>query len=290
MSQRIFAGMLVNEALAVAVKILRDAGVPDAARDARRLMAFALKVPNDRITLLAHEPVTGEAVGLFDAAISLRRRRVPVSHITGTREFYGRNFSVSRSALDPRPDTESLIEIALKSPYKRVLDLGTGTGCILITLLCERPDATGVGTDISSMARFRAEINAEDLGVADRAEVLISNWFAPVNGQGGVTGKFDLIVANPPYIALAEMDGLEPELAREPRIALTDQGDGLGAYRAIAVGVTDFLVPGGRVLLEIGPTQAQAVSQMLTEAGFAGVQTLRDLDGRDRVIQARWPG
>lgn len=289
MSQRIFEGMLVKEALAVAAGALNDAGVPGAARDARILMGYALKVPSDRITLMAPDLLEPDAVGRLEAAIELRRRRVPVSHITGKRMFYGRNFHVSRLVLDPRPETECLIECALASPFQRVLDLGTGSGCILVTLLCERPGATGVGTDIATGALGEAGVNAGELGVAERAELIRADWFAPVDEQGGVQGRFDLIVSNPPYIAADEMAGLAPELAREPRNALTDEGDGLGAYRAIAAGVLRHLTPGGRVLLEIGPTQAAAVSDLLAWAGLEHIATHPDLDGRDRVISARAP-
>lgn len=290
MSRRIFSGMQVNEALAVAAGALSDAGVPGAARDARVLMGYALWVPVDRISLMARDLLEADAAGRLDAAIELRRRRVPVSHITGRRMFYGRNFHVSPLVLDPRPETECLIECALSLPFQRVLDLGTGSGCILVTLLCERPGATGVGTDIATGALGEADVNAGELGVAKRAEIIRADWFAPFHGQGGVDGRFDLIVSNPPYIAADEMAGLAPELAREPRCALTDEGDGLGAYRRIAAGVRDHLRPGGRLLLEIGPTQAAAVSQMLAQAGMEQIAIHPDLDGRDRVVSARAPG
>ena len=217
----------------------------------------------------------------YERALQKRAARVPVSHITGTREFYGRVFQVTRDVLDPRPDTETLIEIALRHPFRRVLDLGTGSGCILLSLLAERPGSSGTGTDISTTALSVARANAEALGLAGRASFIASNWFAATDG------RFDLIVSNPPYIAASEMAALDPEVRDyEPRIALTPGGDGLDAYRAISAGLAAHLTPDGRVLLEIGPTQAGAVGQILASAGLTVVAVHPDLDGRDRVVEA----
>ena len=210
--------------------------------------------------------------------------RVPVSHLIGEREVYGRRFKVSRDVLDPRPETETLIEAALSEPFRHVLDLGTGSGCILVTLLCERPAAQGLGTDLSEAACLQASQNAVLHRVNDRADIICTSW------TDGVVGPFDLIVSNPPYIALGEMPGLSDEVRlHEPEIALTDFGDGLGAYRSIAARAPRLLTGGGRLIVEIGPTQAGAVQTLFRDAGFRDVLALPDLDGRDRVILGRKP-
>jgi len=263
---------------------LTEASVPDPVRDARLLMAHALRIAPDRLALVLRDPFPAEAALRFDAALGQRAARVPVSQIIGRRAFWGREFRVTRDVLDPRPETETLIAAALEAPFARVLDLGTGSGAILVTLLAERPAATGLGVDLSPAALAVAAGNAAALGVAARAELRSSDWFAAVEG------RFDLIVSNPPYIAEAEMADLSPEVREhEPRMALTPGGDGLDAYRAIAAGVGAHLTPGGRVLVEIGPTQGAAVSALFAAAGLTGVAVRPDLDGRDRVVSARAP-
>lgn len=270
------------QAMAAATARLRAAGVPDPARDARVLLAHAARIEASRVTLIAPEELASEVAERYEQLIALRAIRVPVSHLVGEREFYGRRFKVSRDVLDPRPETEILIEAALAAPYARVLDLGLGSGCILVTLLAERTEATGLGVDISEAACLQASANAVLHRVEARADIRQSDWFQ------GVEGQFDLIVSNPPYIALEEMEGLSAEVREhEPDIALTDGGDGLGAYRAIAAGAMAHLAPGGRLLLEIGPAQGTAVSVLLEQAGFGGIAVLPDLDGRDRVVRAQ---
>ncbi len=268
-----------GQAMATATARLRAAGVADPARDARILLAHAARIDAVRVTLIAPEDLTPDIAERFEQLIALRAVHVPVSHLVGERAFYGRRFKVSRDVLDPRPETETLIEAALAEPFDRVLDLGVGSGCVLVTLLAERKQATGLGVDISEAACLQASANAVLHGVAARADIRVSDWFENVSGQ------FDLIVSNPPYIALSEMAGLSDEVRRhEPEIALTDGGDGLGAYRRIAAGLGGHLAPHGRVLVEIGPTQGAAVRALLVSAGLGGVQILPDLDGRDRVV------
>lgn len=270
------------EAMVAATARLRAAGVTNPARDARILLAHAARIEASRITLIAPEDIAPEIAERYDKLISLRAIRVPVSHLIGERAFYGRNFKVSRDVLDPRPETETLVEAALSEPFTRVLDLGVGSGAILVTLLAEVPDATGLGIDISEPACLQASANAVMHGVAERADIRGSDWFSNVDGL------FDLIVSNPPYIAQDEIPGLDEEVRNhEPDLALTDGGDGLGSYRAISAGIGEHLAPGGRVILEIGPTQAEAVRTILGEAGLCDVTILRDLDGRDRVVLAR---
>lgn len=265
-----------------AVQQLEKAGVPDPLRDATVLLSDALQVPRHRLADSLLSPLPEQAATRFAQAISARANRQPVSQIIGRRAFWKHDFLVTRDTLDPRPETETLIEAALKLPFERVLDLGTGSGAILISLLDERRQASGVGTDISAAALQVAQRNAAAIGVA--AEFILSDWFTDVQGQ------FDLIVSNPPYIALSEMAELSPEVREwEPWGALTDNGDGLAAYRSIAAGALSHLLSGGRLLVEIGPTQAEDVIAIFTGSGLVETQIHRDLDGRDRVIMAQKP-
>jgi len=176
------------------------------------------------------------------------------------------------------------VELALAEPFNRVLDLGTGSGCILISLLAGQAEATGVGTDISPAAVLVAGENAVAHGVAARLVLPLSDWYADIGG------RFDLIVSNPPYIAEDEMAHLDPEVRdHEPRLALTDGADGLTAYKSIAAGALDHLAPAGRLLVEIGAEQAAAVSRLFREAGLDAIAVHTDLDGRDRIVSARRP-
>ncbi|MBT8454810.1 MAG: peptide chain release factor N(5)-glutamine methyltransferase [Alphaproteobacteria bacterium] len=278
----IVAGITGADALRTAVAQLRQAGVETPERDARRLLSWAINEPADRLALALPETLDSDSAAHFRAAIDKRVARIPVSHITGRRLFWGREFHVEGTVLHPRPETETLIAEALAHPFERVLDLGTGSGCILITLLAERPRAIGTGTDLSDKARTMAEANATALAVSDRAEFVTSDWF------DGVTGRYDLIVSNPPYIAADEMAGLAPDVRDwEPAMALTDGADGLSAYRAIAADAGPHLTPGGRLLVEIGPTQAAAVTGLFSTAGLEEITVHPDLDGRDRVVSAR---
>ena len=272
------------EAMAAATSRLRAAGVPDPARDARLLLAHAASVDAARITLIAPEEIAPEIAERFDQLIALRAVRVPVSQLVGMRAFYGRDFRINRHVLDPRPETETLIDLALSRPFGRVLDLGTGSGCILVTLLAERGDVTGVGVDLSEDACLQASANAVQHDVAGRATILQSDWFERVDG------RFDLIVSNPPYLAATEMAEVAPALRdHEPQMALTDGLDGLSAYRIIAGEAQGFLTVGGRVLVESGWQQGDAVCDIFRRAGWAQVELAHDLDGRPRVVCASEP-
>ena len=275
---------LLSQLLPPAAQQLRDAGIDGAMGDARVLLAHAAGIAPDRLTLHLADPATPEVTQRFAELIARRAARVPVSHLLGYRLFWGRRFAVSPDVLDPRPETEDLIAAALSRPFGRVLDLGTGSGCILLTLLAERPAAQGFGVDLSPAALQMAARNAEGLGVADRVSWGLGSWFAPVRGS------FDLIVSNPPYIAADEMAQLSPEVRlHEPRMALTDEADGLTHYRVIAAQSPGFLSPGGRLMVEIGPTQGPAVAGLLQAAGFQDVALRKDLDGRDRVVSGVAP-
>lgn len=278
------APMTVGGLLGWANAELAEAGIENGPRDARLIMAAALDVAPERVTLLAYDEIDSVSEAAFMASIHMRAEGHPVSHLVGGRLFFDRWFKVTPDVLDPRPETEELVAEALKMPFADVLDLGTGSGAIIVTLLAERPDAVGVATDISDAALQVATDNAVALGVADRVHFEVSNWFAAVGGQ------FDLIVSNPPYIAADEMDGLQAEVRLfEPRMALTDEADGLTAYRKISAGAPAYLRRGGRLLVEIGPTQASAVSAMMEKAGLVDVRVIPDLDGRDRVVAGKNP-
>lgn len=278
------SGDTVAGYLALAVARLEAAGIPDAARDARKLMGFALSIQPHQISAQRDRVLDAGEAMVFSHALTDRLARKPVSKISGRRAFWRHEFIVTDATLDPRPDTELLVEAALAGPFASILDLGTGTGCILLSCLAERPEVRGTGTDVSAPALDVARQNAQEIGLADRVEFLRSDWFA------GVEGRFDLIVSNPPYIAAEEIAGLEPEVRLwDPEIALTPGGDGLDAYRAIAAGALAHLVPGGRLLVEIGPTQAAAVSGLFAAAGLTVAKVLPDLDGRDRVVAAQAP-
>ncbi|TNF18820.1 MAG: peptide chain release factor N(5)-glutamine methyltransferase [Rhodobacteraceae bacterium] len=269
------------ELLARGTRVLKGVGIDGAGRDARRLLAHALGVEAGRLTLVLPEEVESTAAARFEALIARRAAREPVSHLTGRRAFYGREFEVTRDVLDPRPETETLIEAALAQPFERVLDLGTGSGCILLTLLAETQGAWGLGVDISDAALDVAARNRAALGLGDCALLRRSDWY------GTVTGTFDLIVANPPYIAADEVADLAPELSHEPRLALTDEADGLSAYRKITAGARRHLERDGRLLVEIGWQQGAAVAGLMARAGLAEIIVIADLDGRDRVVTAR---
>lgn len=272
--------MKLSQAQADGAALLRAAGIEGASRDADRILAAVLGMEPGRLRITEDRALTADEAARFNKGIAARALHQPVAQIVGFRDFWAHRFKVTRDTLDPRPETEALVEAALASPWKTVLDLGTGTGAILISLLAARAGATGVGTDISEKALEVARHNARQIGV--NARFRQADWYQ------GISGSFDLIVSNPPYIAADEMAGLSSDVRDwEPRQALTDDGDGLTAYRAIAAGACDVLTPGGIVLTEIGPSQGQAVAALFRAKG-AVTQVLPDLDGRDRVVLAEF--
>jgi len=276
--------MIAQAALRSALGPLRDAGIEDAVRDARILLAFAMGVPPDRLTLHLGDDLPPDAVARFDTFLAARVRRQPVSQITGQRLFWGHRFTVTGDVLDPRPETELLVATALEKPFHKVLDLGTGSGCVLLSCLHAMPVAVGTGVDVSDAALAVAAANAAQLGLTARCQFVLSDWCK------AVSGRFDLILSNPPYIAAAEMAALAPEVRDwEPHLALTPGGDGLAAYRAIAAQAPARLLAGGRIMVEIGPTQGAAVSALFAAQGLDQIAVRRDMDGRDRVVQAVKP-
>lgn len=269
------AGMVLRGGTRMLAPVVGE-GAP---RDARILMAHVMGVEPGRLTPELSRVLTPAQVSQFEHLIRRRMTRQPISQIIGHRLFWGRRFRVTPDVLDPRPETETLVATALEAKGRRILDLGTGSGCILATLLAEWPEATGLGTDVSDAALEVAQANAGDLGVSDRATFRQGSWWDAVDGA------FDLVVSNPPYIAEAELAALDPDVREhEPLAALSPGGDGLDAYRAIAAGLAGHLAPSGRALFEIGPTQGADVQAIFAAAGFAKVSTVADMDGRDRVV------
>ena len=273
--------MTVFEMVANTANSLRAAGIDSAARDARALVAHALGVAANRLVLLGSDPIDLKAQERLAGYLERRLRHEPVSKITGWRQFWERDFHISKAVLDPRPETETVIVEALKYPAATVLDLGTGSGILAVTLMAEWPKAQSLATDISPAALAVAGKNAARYDIGDRLSFAQSNWFE------GVQGEFDLIVANPPYIAMEEMAGLDRDVRDfDPHIALTPGGDGLDPYRVIAAAVGRHLSPDGRLIVEIGHQQAADVLQIFQDAGLSSLCCHPDLAGRDRVISA----
>ncbi|XZG70589.1 peptide chain release factor N(5)-glutamine methyltransferase [Chitinibacteraceae bacterium HSL-7] len=250
--------------------------------DARALMMHVLGV--NRAWLIAHSDDTlpGDAATRFDALAARRRAGEPVAYLVGSREFYGREFAVNAAVLIPRPDTELIVELALaRAPHgAAVLDLGTGSGCIPVTLKLERPDLAVSAVDISRDALAVAEENARTLGAEVRFAA--SDWFAALAGE-----TFGLIVSNPPYIAAGDHHLAEGDLRFEPQGALTDFADGLAHVRTLVQDARSHLQPGGWLLIEHGFDQGEASRALLCEAGYAEVETWRDLADNDRVSGGR---
>lgn len=271
-----------GEAIAAAARRLSAAGVPDPQGEARRLCRWAGGLTGAGLAVGLGEVQPASEAARFESGVAARAARRPFAQISGVREFHGNPFKVTADVLDPRPETETLVDTALECPARRVLDLGTGSGCILLSLLGAWPEAEGVGTDVSQRALQVARENAALLGLAGRARFAEADWFE------GVAGRFDLIVANPPYIPEGDLPNLAPEVRlHEPRAALTPGGDGTAALRAIAAGAPGHLVPGGRLLVEIGPGQAAPMARFLLQAGLDPEGVRCDFDIRERVVVAR---
>ena len=272
-------GLSWGELLREAARGLASVGIAEPMREARQLLTHSLSIPIEQVTLIAPDVPPEASIDAFLALVARRRAREPMSHILGKRAFFGQEFIVTPDVLDPRPETEHLVEAALDSPFRRVLDLGCGSGCILLSLLAQRSHAFGLGVDISEAALDVAARNARKLGLEKRSKLEQSDWFSMVSGQ------FDLIVSNPPYIATDEAAALSPEVhEHEPHLALFAGPDGLEAYRQILRAAPRHLAPGGRLMVEIGPTQGAAVLALFGEQGLTRCQTIPDLDGRDRVV------
>ena len=263
---------------------LQAAGLNGPVIDARLLVEAAADATRVDIVTDPHRLLTPEQEATLDSYLSRREHREPVSHILGRKGFWKIMLNVTSDVLTPRPDTETVVEFSLREFPEHaawsILDLGIGSGAILLALLAERPAARGLGIDISEDALAVARDNAAALGLAGRIALLRSDWTA---GLG--ENLFDLVVSNPPYIANHIIETLEPEVRdHEPRIALEGGPDGLDHYRVLAPEILRVLKPGGRFAVEIGYDQKAEVEALFRTAGAQGVQTIRDLSDRDRVV------
>ena len=263
---------------------LETGGIDQPVIDARLMLEAAAGVTRVDIITDPHRLLSGEQMATFDGYIERRLRREPVSHILGRKGFWKIMLNVTSDVLTPRPDTETVVEFSLREFPEHaawsILDLGIGSGAILLALLAERPAARGLGIDISEDALAVARDNAAALGLAGRIALLRSDWTA---GLG--ENLFDLVVSNPPYIANHVIETLEPEVRdHEPRLALEGGPDGLDHYRVLAPEILRVLKPGGRFAVEIGYDQKAEVEALFRAAGAQGVQTIRDLSDRDRVV------
>ena len=277
-------GVAVSAALTDITAQLRTAGCDTARLDARLLLAHATELS---LTQQMREParcLTIEAERRFRVAAALRARRIPLAQIIGEKEFWSLPIAVSPDVLIPRPDSEILIENVLRRLGDRrrgdlrVLDFGTGSGCLLLALLNELPTATGVGVDIFEAALAVASSNAARLGLSSRAHFVISDWNA------AISGRFDIVIANPPYIRSPDLGELEPEIAHEPRLALDGGADGMAAYRKLLPCIHRCLTEHAVAAIEIGVDQAGSVASLAAAAGLPSPDICHDLAGRPRCL------
>jgi release factor glutamine methyltransferase len=276
----------VGKLLCQGAATLRAAGIEEARAEARLLLGHVLGL--DAAGLLARRHEAVEAAP-FHAAIARRAAREPLAYITGRQGFWTLDLAVSPATLIPRADSESLVEAALAALPDRdaglsVLDLGTGTGCLLLAILAERPNAFGVGVDLAPEAAALARANARATGLGARAAFLAGDW------AGALAGRFDLVLSNPPYIESADISALMPEVAaHEPARALDGGADGLAAYRRLAAQLPGLLGPGGIAVLELGQGQRAAVSALMAGAELVVLGCRADLNGVDRALVVKKP-
>ncbi len=273
---------LIYKVLAEASNELKEISGSNSIREARILLEFVLK--NQEKSLNTNHNISNNDFIIFQRLIKKRLKFQPISQIIGERYFWKNKFFINSDVLDPRPDTETLIEHTLSfGSFFNILDLGTGSGCIILSLLDEYNAAMGIGVDKSKKALNVAQKNAELLNLNDRVKFQLGNWC------DGLENKFDLIVSNPPYISEKEILGLSNDVINwEPRIALTPEGDGLGAYKNIINGVKNILIPNGRIIFEIGHAQGNEVSNLLKSNSFKEINIVKDINNKDRVVSALW--
>jgi len=273
----------LKEVLADTTIKLSRSGIEGAARDARILTAYALETQISELSIMTNEKVSEKIISKLEKLILRRIDREPVSKILGAREFWGRSFFINENVLDPRGDTETLIDFVIEKPVTSVLELGTGSGAIAVTLACEWKEVHVTALDISEDALSLAKINAEKFNVQNKIDFLKSDWFEAVKGS------FDLIISNPPYIGLIEKDEISTEVIKyDPEIALFAGHDGLDAYKKIIPNLAKFLNPDGFVVLEIGASQSNQVKNMMNVVGLINTQIVKDLSGNDRLVAAKF--
>jgi len=261
---------------------LSHSGIESAARDARVLTAYALEVPISDLSLKINDKVSSNIISKLEKLILRRINREPISKILGRREFWGRTFSINKNVLDPRGDTETLIDYVIEKPVKTVLELGTGSGVIAVTLACAWKEVQVTAVDISEDALLLAQINAEKFNVENKIQFLKSDWFE------NVEGIFDMIISNPPYIGWVEQDKISAEVKKyDPEIALFAGYDGFDAYKKIIPSLSKFLNKDGLVVLEIGASQSSQVKDIMNSSGFFDVKILKDLSGKERAVAAK---
>lgn len=272
-------------ALSAMRECFRRAGLDSPDLDASLLLERVAGIDRLAVIKKPEARLSDDQIRRLEAATMRRCDRMPVHRIIGSRGFYGRDFQMSDATLEPRPDTESLVDLAIQLAAHRrnsslsILDLGTGTGILAITLVAELAGASALAVDKSRAALDVAKANAERNLVAERVRFLESDWFS------GVEGSFDLIISNPPYVASREMDLLEPEVKlHDPRLALDGGEDGLAAYRQIAKGAGRHLCEDGLVLVEIGQGQLPGVTAIFESCGFAGLRSMKDMAGIERAV------
>lgn len=275
----------VSDTIREAARRLDGVGIENASAEARLLLGHVLGQPREAMLVRRDEPLDERVIDAVATLVERRARHEPMSHILGQREFWGLPLSVGPVCLDPRPDSETLIEAALSRISDRatplsVLDLGTGSGCLLLALLSELPRATGTGVDLSEEALAVARRNAAALGLQDRAAFAQGDWGTAVAGR-----RFDIVLCNPPYIRTSDIDGLQPEVALfEPRLALDGGVEGLDCYRRLAPQLGALLAPAGIAVVEIGKGQHVDVTDLFAAAGLTCLEVRRDLGGVDRCL------
>jgi release factor glutamine methyltransferase len=276
-----------NELLSQSVERLRMAKLDTPELDARVMLKYALKLSDAELIGCADKVVSPDGVTTLESMVARRVRGEPVARIIGHREFWGLRFELGLDTLVPRPETETLIEAALaafgRAAPATILDLGTGTGCLLLAALSEYPEAEGVGIDLAPKAVEVAAANAKRLGLAGRARFLVSDWDAKVDGQ------FDLVLSNPPYILKGDIERLDPEVRlHDPLLALDGGPDGLAAYRKLAAAGARRLTPDGVLIAELGQGQEKAVAAIMAGAGLrVDGPACPDLAGIPRALVVR---
>lgn len=297
--------------IASSIKRLTGTGIDNPQLDARLLCCHALGLDRAQLLSQSQRVLTKDEIAAIDSMITRREKRESVARIIGKREFWGLDFALNEATLEPRPDSETLVEAVLKRIQDSgfgirekisILDLGTGTGCLLLSLLHELPQATGVGIDINPRAVEQAQTNAQSLGLDRRAAFKTGSWLTPLSppprweGQGGGSAaetnaeRFDIIVSNPPYIPASDITDLMPEVRdHDPLLALDGGEDGINPYRLLIPQLKDFLNPGGIAAFEVGQGQAEQIADLFQQNGFTNTSTHKDLGGINRCVTAFAP-